>query len=657
MNRRQWLKRAGGGLLAFGAAQTAGALQAKDRPNVIWIILDAARAANFQPYGYARKTCPAITGLAGQGVLFEKAFTQAFWTSPSVSSYMTGKYFPQWITPCLDTADSFLLEASGAPPIAPALFAAQGYATVMLSSNRAYVLPESRLGRHFEVAQFTPMADWPLLRGQGSIRKDTFREVAATFIPWLRGRKKDKRPFFAYLHAMDTHAPFVIPNEPPYNTWLVDDYDGKWIRRFQPRLDPRGNQTARPEDRQQLLGLYDGAIRHSDHYISHVLEELEALGLADSTFVVVTSDHGEALLEDGRNWGHSGTLGRAGPDETYHVPLLMRGPGLPKGRRVGTLVESVDILPTLLELCGVPPHPDIDGKSLRRVIDEPDAAGPHPYVMAKLSSHDLHSGGKANLKDTAQLYLRNTRFNIQYDRGAAKNCNVFHAPDRGGQRVQLPKAEAAGVLQDARDFFDTQMKPLEDLAQSRIPARAVVASLGNHYLFKEPSGHLARVSPDTQSPSAQQREKWMIDRGERGGPAFVFTPAMKGETCRFNILRVVYGQYKVLVEAFQGKDRWGLEAGGFEVAFYDKSFVPVEMPASGGNTGWQWLSAGTVDITRHGFALRLRSTGEAARLRRLVLYNDVPGAKRKLREWILGDGEPRDGQQKRTEALEALGYL
>ncbi len=644
------------------AAPAPGVITHKKSPfNVLWIVIDAARARNFELHGYPRKTCPALTHMAREGVVFERAFSQAFWTSPSVSSYMTGQYFPRWITPVMNEAKSLLLAKPENEPIAPALFSAHGYNTIMFSANRGYVRADSRLGKAFDTTEYIPAASWPHLKStQGAIPKETFREAVTALSPWLRTQNAGSRPFFAYVHAMDTHGPYVVPNRAPFNQWLVEGYSGKWVDRFAVKLDPWGNEFATAEDREQLWGLYDGAILHADYYIAALLEELEASGLAERTIVVVTSDHGEALLENGRNHGHTAQLGRAGPDETFHVPLVIRGPGIAKGERVAAQVECLDILPTLLDLCGLPIHPAIDGLSLAALARGQDAPAPHPFVLAKLSSHDLRDGGEANLEDTAQVVLRGDAHKVLWDRGTPENDTVWRVPDQGDARCLVIGDEAEEALEAARHYFLQELQHLEDKAQTRIPPRAIVASLGSGaFITRETrkGGRFTILGKETVSLDDTQRGHWLIDQAEPQGAAFVCTHELEGEGCKFNLLRVIYGHYRMLLEVFAGTDRWGLRTSRCRLTLDETEPRDIKVEARTGGEGWRWVDLGVHEITQEKLTLHLDNTGHAVRLRRLVLFNDVPGAEDMVKKHILGNSDILRVQESRQEDLEALGYL
>ncbi len=113
---------------------------------------------------------------------------------------------------------------------------------------------------------------------------------------------------------------------------------------------------------------YDGSIRAADVEIARLMEGLEQLGIADETLIVVMSDHGEEFVEHGHHFHGNNAYG-----EMMNVPLIMHWPGvLPAGTVVEQTTESVDMMPTVLELAGITPPEAAQGQSLLPLIVDPD---------------------------------------------------------------------------------------------------------------------------------------------------------------------------------------------------------------------------------------------------------------------------------------------
>jgi arylsulfatase A-like enzyme len=305
------------------------------RWNAILVILDALRADHLHAFGYARQTSPHIDALAKDSTLFTKAFAQAGCTPLSMPSILTGLYPPEH-----GANDERAL-----PPTIPLLaerFAASGYRTVAFSAN-PYVSSAFGLNRGFDEfgELFKSVADQQ--RGvDGVVRAESVLRAARD---WL-GRS-GPQPFFMLLHFLQPHTPYAPP--PPH--WGI--FGTPDPRRFDGREAmlrsalARGSKAARAI-RPDVIDRYDENVLYADSAIGRLVQQLELLGLRDRTVLVVASDHGEGFLEHG-HYSHLGSL----YEEDVHVPLLVHLPdGSPAGR-VDSLVQNLDIAPTLLELAGV----------------------------------------------------------------------------------------------------------------------------------------------------------------------------------------------------------------------------------------------------------------------------------------------------------------
>jgi len=146
---------------------------------------------------------------------------------------------------------------------------------------------------------------------------------------------------------------------PPYDTKFDPDYDGEMDgRNF--FFDPRVRPDMPAEDLEHLIALYDGEIAWTDEHVGRILDELDRLGLADDTLVVLTADHGTAFFEHGQRAHRNGLW-----DELVRVPLVMRWPGhVPPGERYGTQAQVVDIVPTVCDLALGEAPEDVMGRSL-----------------------------------------------------------------------------------------------------------------------------------------------------------------------------------------------------------------------------------------------------------------------------------------------------
>jgi arylsulfatase A-like enzyme len=311
----------------------ADALRAKlHGVNVLFIILDAARAQQFGSYGYGRATTPEIDRLAQEGAVYEDVFTSAVYTNAAMSSVWTSQY-----------PDRHHGDVSFAAPLPtdrltlPDVLTGQGIRTGGFVAN-AVAGALNGFGRGFDEFHET----WRELGSRG----DVFRQALP---PWFKANRE--RRMFTYVHFREPHFPY--DPEPPFDTRFGPDGPiPKAARRdsdFFTAIN-QGRRPLSPEEREHLVRLYDGNLAFADQEVGAIRRLLEGEGLWDKTVVIVAADHGEALFEHG--WiGHNVQL----YDPSIHVPLIVRfPPGTgPRGVRVKGLADLLDLAPTIADLLGV----------------------------------------------------------------------------------------------------------------------------------------------------------------------------------------------------------------------------------------------------------------------------------------------------------------
>lgn len=380
--------------------------QSDRKPNVIWILLDAARAKNLSCYGYSRKTTPNIDKLAARGVLFEQAFAQGNQTAISVPSYMTGRYFPVWMNSRGSWRDLARIPPPDEVPL-PTIMQQNGYLTAAFSSHVVF-LRGCRLYKAFESFTVVP---WDREKNN----YPSFEDLNALIRPWLR-RQRD-RPFFLYIHALDTHFPHFL--SPPYDKWLDKSLPGG------ARLQAGGGSPFWKAEQEYLRGLYDGSLLYADKCIGDLIAELESLDLLEQTLVIIGSDHGEALGEDGVTFAHGEDLTS---DEVLQVPLIMAGPGLPQERRVAALTENADIVPTLIELLGLETKAKPDGKSLL------------PLFRNEAPLRDYVFSTTLVTRDDCGFVVRDTKYKYAF-RPKLNSESLWTVPDHVGKRREILNQE------------------------------------------------------------------------------------------------------------------------------------------------------------------------------------------------------------------------
>jgi len=338
------------------------------RINVVLITPDQMRADHLHCYGYFRETSPYIDKVADEGTLFKRHYTVASWTTPGFCSIMSS------LVPCRHGATLFGSSiADSTIPLLSEQFKEAGYRTVAFCNN---ALASKALARGFhelyEGEKYQPqnITEHMEFGAQGTNKK---------IFEWLN--QYHSEPFFMWILYFEPHSPYNPT--PEHDIFKTSAYPDETNNGYGPeRNSGRLYRLANAGDKkavERLNGLYDGKIHFVNYYIGQVLEKLRELGLDEKTLVVLASDHGEMLYEhvDCLTFDH-----RSLYDSNMHVPLIMRGPSIPKGKSIDAIVSTLDIGPTILEIAGLPPREGAQGKSLIPLISGKDKAV-HEYIFAE----------------------------------------------------------------------------------------------------------------------------------------------------------------------------------------------------------------------------------------------------------------------------------
>jgi arylsulfatase A-like enzyme len=333
-------------VLALGALGCGGADQPR-RPNVVLISIDMLRPDHLGCHGYERDTSPSIDRLAREGVRFAEHVSSAPWTLPAHTAMFTS--VPDSVHGVVDPIGTAL--APGFVTLAERLQDA-GYATGGVFAG-PYLHPAFGLGQGFDRyvdrgkylgdVDLDAQHEWSMNEAvmRASHHGVTNEDVYASTRSFLE-EHAGKRPFFAFVHLWDVHFDFTPP--PPYDKLFDPDYTGPITGRdfF---FDPAINAAMPERDREHLIALYDGEIRWTDEVVGRIRADLERLGLAEDTLVIITSDHGTELFDHGQK-GHRTTL----YDEQLRIPLVLWFPARLAPRVVDTQTRMIDLAPTILDL-------------------------------------------------------------------------------------------------------------------------------------------------------------------------------------------------------------------------------------------------------------------------------------------------------------------
>ncbi len=372
---------------AEAAPERAAAGHDAARPNIVVIASDTLRADRLGIAGYHRNLTPAIDALAERGAWFSQVYVPIARTAPSVTTLLTGAWPRRH-----GVTTNFIRDERRRLPVRtlPQVLRAAGYRTAAVGDWAASDLGKIRFG--FDILRVAP-DQWNLkhLLRQGPkdlrlfVSLFTHNAIGRTFLPeiyYLAGRPltgnvgrmarrtidelaASGKPFFLMMFVATTHLPFGS-EFPYYMLYSGAEYRGRskfsMTGVFTPEaIAKRQAQGREAFDVQQIVNLYDGAVRRFDDEVRVIVRHLEARGLLDHTIVVVLSDHGTDLFERG-TWGQGNTL--LGEDPSNRIPLVIAGTGV-AARVVDATVRGIDIAPTLLELAGIDPRMlGGDGRSL-----------------------------------------------------------------------------------------------------------------------------------------------------------------------------------------------------------------------------------------------------------------------------------------------------
>lgn len=351
-------------------------------PDVVLISIDTLRADHLSLYGYERATSPHIDAFAAErGVVFDNVVAAASSTKVSHASIFTGlDAHRHGVQKGVVPADLELLSER---------LHAAGYATVGVTGG-GRVHPRYGFSQGFERYRY--------FTGSRRDELDDHLERALTLLD-----SASSQPLFLFFHTYEVHAPYR-PRQPYYDrfggrelsgeitvTHLGDDDPPphwRWVMQ-----DDSGQKLPeRPFDevRRLVIDAYDSSIAHVDRQLARLLARLDER--RSQALVIVTSDHGEAFGEGGRVT--HGFL----DDSNLMVPLVIALPGgRAAGLRIERQVRSVDLLPTILDLLELALPADIDGVSLRPLLEGGEVAVPREawsYVSNRHSGLALRLGNR-----------------------------------------------------------------------------------------------------------------------------------------------------------------------------------------------------------------------------------------------------------------------
>jgi arylsulfatase A-like enzyme len=344
-------------------------------PNIVFVVLDTARADALEPYGAPAGSSPALAQLAASGTAACNVFSTANWTFPSHVSMLSG-LLPRGsglVRVVEDTADRM---ADLSPRLLPSVLSGAGYATKAVSAN-PWIHPRNGFANGFD--EFVPVQgthrhsgfNWGAGAGpQGSRARHLAQavpraveaararadhgaaEALAVVSRWMADLDRT-RPFFWFVNLLECHSPYAPPRRfarlgpadrvrAAFDHEHVSGLQSLWAINS-------GARAVSPDRIERMRRAYPGGVRAADAWVGRLLECLDDGGVLDDTLLIVTSDHGENLGESGRI-AHALWL----DDRLIRVPLIVAGP-VTLGLDGATSIAS---LPRLIaEAAGLDHHP------------------------------------------------------------------------------------------------------------------------------------------------------------------------------------------------------------------------------------------------------------------------------------------------------------
>ena len=447
-------------LLLASALGCTSAPEPLERPNFILMMVDTLRADRLHYAGHETIRTPHFDQLQVSSTWFAKAYSTSPWTLPSVASLFTAQLSSTHGV--VDFSSDFPTDASTLAQ----LLGDAGYQTSAWSASRLIVPARGAL-QGFDHAQLVhhPLREKTKRYPPGSpLRVAPASSLSPRVAVWIRRVRADAsgRPFFAYLHYMEPHTPYLCPHER-----VREIQCRKRAQELNQKLFKR-DWDLDPSQRALVGELYDADIERMDRDLGDFLGALSAAGVLDDTWVILVADHGELLGERGY-FLH----GKALYEPLIHVPLLFRAPdGV--GRVVETPVSIIDVAPTIAELAGIERPDSWQGRSLAGALAG-EALSNRP-VVAELFMHDAWSKHRFAIIDGEDKYLLDMA-------GGVSRLRVAEDPDeehpRPARVEDLERILAdAGLAVNLRDLERREAAELSDEQRLQLEA------LG--YLSEEP---------------------------------------------------------------------------------------------------------------------------------------------------------------------------
>lgn len=365
-------------------------------PNVLLIVSDQHLHSVAGYMGDPIIHTPNLDNIAGEGTVFEKTYCQSPVCTPSRASFLTGKYCHN--LHCWQNHGPIFPEHKTIAHY----FADAGYETCLIGKMHFGGKDQFHGFRHRPygdlwhglshqpdpIEAFPNMQSAKMWSGPAGIPESLLQEVVSSiettsFIKNFAADHGDK-PWFVCMSYCRPHPPFAVPSRfhkkyagrVPFVGLEDDDEAGREEYPSLVRSIPRFNDMT-AEQHVRGREAYYACVDFVDDCIGTVLHALERDRLLDNTIIAYISDHGDQT-------GHHGIWDKGHHyEEAVRAPFVMSGPGIPKGLRIEKITGLIDLMPTLMELCGISVPGDLDGVSLVPFFAGNRHFVPHEFLIAE----------------------------------------------------------------------------------------------------------------------------------------------------------------------------------------------------------------------------------------------------------------------------------
>jgi arylsulfatase A-like enzyme len=377
------------------AASPAGKVT---EPNVLFISVDDLNDFPSFAGRYPDAKTPNMDRLAQRGMVFTRAHCQFPLCGPSRASVMSG-LLPSTLGYDGHMKDEKLQRRARElnTQLLHTYFSKNGYKTMAVGKICHHHVPTGSVDASGGRGGFSEgtgklkknwhqngtSTDWAMApEGDGQLPDHKAAEWAVKQL-----RAEHEKPFFLMVGFLRPHVPWYVPKKwfdlydkdaltlPPYEKDDLKDVPDMAKRISILEQMPRTDWAIENNQWRSIVHAYLACISFADHQVGKVLDALNASPYRDNTLVVLWSDHGYHLGE--KNTFQKQSLW----ERASHVPLIFAGPGVKTGTQCDRIVSLLDLYPTLVEMCGLPPNPRNEGRSLVPLINDPTRAWPYPAII------------------------------------------------------------------------------------------------------------------------------------------------------------------------------------------------------------------------------------------------------------------------------------